>query len=340
MLRAASSTRVRLGVQKRAYPSRQRVFCSTKMTSVKGNDVSMAVGISAGTFAGVLSALTSVGGGMVLVPTLAKLTTMPMQMVNATCFTALTASAIVGSYNYAEADAINYPLAILTSVPGMVFTRWGVSMAQRIPSKRLASIVGAGMLISVPSILLKSESFRSKLPDWMPASSPASSLSVATPRNQLDLQYYTAGSAGSLGAMARAEQFYEAVLQNPVAFLQANLPYLTIGAAAGFLSGLCGIGGAMITTTYLSSATDVPQSVVVGTALISGLPVCVPTNYYNYKANLIHFPTAAKLGASLVVGVYGTSKLVLDYHVPDELLRGVFALIVSAAGIAMIRRPI
>lgn len=260
-----------------------------------------------------------------------------MQRVNATCFGALTASACFGAWNYANAGVVNYPLAILTSLPGMLFIRYGVTVAQRINSKHLASIIGFGMLANVPAILLKCDSVKRRLPEWALASSSA----VSSPTSDsLDLQHYRAGLVETLQGLPRAREFYDKALIDPLGFLRANVSYLGVGAVAGFLSGLCGVGGSMITITYLATATDMPQSVVVGTTFVSALPVCVPTNYYNFKAQLIRFPTSLKLGVSLIAGVYGTTAFILSEEVPEDLLRSVFAGLVTVAGIAMIRRPI
>lgn len=258
-----------------------------------------------------------------------------MQRVNATCFGALTASACFGAWNYANAGVVNYPLAVLTSLPGMLFIRYGVSVAQRINSKHLASMIGFGMLANVPAILLKCDSVKRRLPEWVLASS-----SVSSPGNSLDLQHYRAGLVETLQGLPRAREFYDKTLNDPLGFLRANVSYLGVGAVAGFLSGLCGVGGSMITITYLATATDMPQSVVVGTTFMSALPVCVPTNYYNFKAQLIRFPTSLKLGVSLIAGVYGTTTFILSEEVPEDLLRSVFAGLVAVAGFAMIRRPI
>lgn len=265
------------------------------------------------------------------------MTTMPMQMVSATCLAALSTSACVGAYNYSEVGACNYPLALATSLPAVLFTRVGVSIAQRVSSQRLGSLVGVLMLASTPLIMLRSQEFRSSLPDWLwtHSSSPSNA-----PRNELDLQYFTAGRSETRSAAECARQFYEAARQDPYEFLRANLNYASVGAAAGFFSGLAGMGGGMLTMTYLSTATDMSQQAVIGTALFSVLPMAASANYFNYKARVIHFPTAITIGSSLVVGVYATSKFVLEHNTPDGWLRGLFAVLVGVSGVALMRRPI
>lgn len=265
------------------------------------------------------------------------MTTMPMQMVSATCLAALSTSACVGAYNYSEVGACNIPLALATSLPAVLFTRVGVSIAQHVSSKRLGSLVGMLMVASTPLIMLRSQEFRNSLPEWLWT---PSDMACDAPRNTLDLQYYTAGRSETRSAAECARHFYEAAQQDPYEFLRANLKYAGVGAAAGLFSGLAGIGGGLLTMTYLSTTTDMSQQAVIGTTLFSVLPMAASTNYFNYKARVIHFPTALTIGSSLIVGVYATSKFVLERNTPEEWLRGLFAVLVGVSGVAIMRRPI
>lgn len=89
----------------------------------------------------------------------------------------------------------------------------------------------------------------------------------------------------------------------------------------------------MITVTYLAIATDMP-----GRGRHDFCPISIPTNYFNFKAKLISFPTATKLGVSLIAGVYGTTTLILSEDMPEDLLRADFAGLVTVAGIAIADR--
>lgn len=266
-----------------------------------------------------------------------------MQTVNGTCLGGLTAGACVGAWNYAQADACNYPLALLTSIPAIAFARVGVRAAHKLSSRTLSLIVGCGMLASVPFIALKNTEvlarFEAVLKQQLSPPSTTAGDSLPTAHNPLDLQYYhshhrTPVQEGELVLV-------DAIAADPRAFAAANAQYAAIGAFAGFVSGLCGIGGTMVTTTYLTAGTDMPQSIVVGTTLMSVLPMAMSANYYNYKNRAIHVPTALKIGSSLVLGVYCTSKFILDAAViPEDFLRAVLATTIGVASIAMIRRPI
>ncbi|GAB9476715.1 hypothetical protein Gpo141_00013774 [Globisporangium polare] len=263
-----------------------------------------------------------------------------MQTVNGTCLAALSVGAAAGACNYSQADKCNYPLALLTTLPSILFARVGVGLAHRVSSKTLSAIVGCSMLASVPFVVLKNSDLLKQL---------QAKASDTKPVNPLDLQHYRTNPKSTEGdsegtalvpSMNNAAVL-EAITKDPLAFATANLQYMAAGALSGFVAGFCGVGASIVTTTYLTAGTDLPQAVVIGTSLVSVLPMSAATSYYYYKSKSIHVPTALKIGGSLVAGIYCTSKLILEYQtVPEDALRAVLATAIGAASIAMIRRAI
>lgn len=270
-----------------------------------------------------------------------------MQVINGTCYAALTVSAGVGVWNYAGAGACNYALAALTALPAIVFSRSGVQLAQRMSSQRLSTVVGTAMLVGAPLVALKDTPLADKLPafvaDWMePAPHQNGEVEPDAEINPLDLEHF--GTAMAHGhedpEMHSRARFLRAAVDDPVALLRANLRYLAVGAFSGFISGLCGIGGSLITTMYLATSTDMPQRTVIGTTLVSVLPMALSTNYHNYRVGAVHLPTAARIGSSLVLAVHFTSQYVLTHPVPESFLRDVLSATIAAGAIMTIRRSI
>ncbi len=170
------------------------------------------------------------------------------------------------------------------------------------------------MLASTPLIVLKNhESFRK----WTKSGT----------KNPLDLQFYDENSG------------FDMYLDKLPDFMMANSKYLVAGAFAGFISGLCGLGGGILMTAYLTAASEMPQPIIIGTSLLSIVPTAASSTYFNMKANSIHLPTVAKIGVSLTAGVYFTSKYV-THQVPEETLRGILAGALSGAALTMIRRAL
>ncbi|DAZ96563.1 TPA: hypothetical protein N0F65_011787 [Lagenidium giganteum] len=303
-------------VRVNASAAPRRVFCSAKQTDTNAQ-LSLGLGLASGGFAGAVSALTGVGGGLILIPTLAKFTKLPQQAVNGTSIGAVTISAAVGAWNYADAGSCNIPLALVTTAPSILFARYGVQAAHRLSSKKLSLVVGCAMLACSPLIILKNSQY---FPKWSKNQSP------------LDLQFY--------GRQAEDQKPYtELVRSNLPGFALVNSKYVAAGAFAGFISGLCGLGGGILMTAYLTAASDMPQEAIIGTSLLSIVPTAASSTYYNMRAKSIHLPTALRIGGALAVSVYGTSKFV-THHVPEDALRGILATTLGAAAIVMMRRAI
>lgn len=252
--------------------------------------------------------------------TLAKFTTLSQQAVNGTSIGAVTLSASVGAYNHLESGACNYPLALATTLPAIICTRYGVQTAQRLSSKRLSLVVGVAMLACSPLIFLKNSAY---FPKW-------------SAHDPLDLQFY---GAPTLAPSAEPDTYSERVERNVLGFAAVNAKYLVAGAVAGFISGLCGLGGGILITAYLTAASDMPQETIIGTSLLSIVPTAAASTYHNVKAKAIHIPTAVRVGGALAVGVYGTSKYV-THDVPEPVLRGILGTTLGAAAVVMMRRAL
>ncbi|DAZ93251.1 TPA: hypothetical protein N0F65_007951 [Lagenidium giganteum] len=191
-------------------------------------------------------------------------------------------SALVGAGNYAEAGAFNLPMVIATSIPSIFFARLGVRVAHRISSQRLAKLAGCGMLLAAPCVALKDTpySFEAFL------ASAEDQLQRKALIHPLDIQRHYNPALNSNNeeqdtVATIPKTVWEHACDDPVAFLEANTIYAVVGAAAGFVSGLLGVGGAMFTSAYLTTATDMPQPVVIGTTLVAIVPTAIASSYFN-----------------------------------------------------------
>lgn len=209
----------------------------------------------------------------------------------------------------------------MTTIPAIVCTRYGVATAQRLSSKRLSLVVGAAMLACSPLIFLKNSAY---FPKWSDGANP------------LDLQFYDQPlkEEGDLST-----PYIERIERDWPGFAGANAKYLLAGAGAGFISGLCGLGGGILITAYLTASSDMPQETIIGTSLLSIVPTAAASTYHNVKAKAIHIPTAMRVGGALAVGVYVTSKYV-THDVPEDVLRGILGTTLGAAALVMMRRAL
>ncbi|CAI5703712.1 hypothetical protein KXD40_007856 [Peronospora effusa] len=316
-----------------------RVFCSAPKEKTVSAAVPLGSGIATGALAGIISGLTGVGGGIVLIPAMARFTSLPQQAINGTSLGAVAIAATVGAYSYIESGACNVPLAAIATIPAIIGTKYGVQIAHRLTSKKLSLIVGSAMLGCSPLIFLKNSPY---MPKWSDKQDPLD-LQFFVPQHK-DLEEARASEDGkhsSIAAISTAvsAEYMERVKADWKSFALVNAKYVVAGAAAGFISGLCGLGGGILITSYLTAASDMPQATIIGTSLLSVLPTAASSTAFNLRAKSVHLPTATRIGGSMGIAVYVTSKYI-THDVPEDILRGVLGTTLGAAAFIMMRRAI
>ncbi|OQR98408.1 hypothetical protein ACHHYP_08653 [Achlya hypogyna] len=304
-----------------AQAGRVQLRQSSSTVTKDANKLSWAVAGATGAFAGTVSALTGVGGGIIIIPTLAKWTGLTQQAINGTSIAAVTVSATVGSVNYLSAGCVNIPMAALVTCSSVFFTKIGVQLAHKLSQVHLRRVVGSAMLLSVPFIYFKQELQARRSDD-----SKSDNLSL---ERRLDLQFFShhADTAAYLSAASKDLPLFAAV----------NAKYLLAGAISGFISGLCGLGGGILMTTYLTAASEMPQAEIIGTSLLGIVPVGLSSTYHNIKKQSVHLPSALKIGAGLVAGVAITSKFI-TLNVSQENLRLILGSTLATSAIVMLRK--
>ena len=105
-----------------------------------------------------------------------------------------------------------------------------------------------------------------------------------------------------------------------------------LGVAAGVLSGLFGIGGAILIVPGLVLLAKLPQQMASGTSLASLLlPVGLLGFLQYYRRGMVNLPYAAIIAVGLFLGALLGAKLAVS--LPDATLRrafGAFLVVVAA----------
>ena len=98
-----------------------------------------------------------------------------------------------------------------------------------------------------------------------------------------------------------------------------------IGLAGGVLSGLLGIGGAIIIIPALVMFLGYSQQMAQGTTLIMMvLPVGALAAWQYYQQGFVDMKTAAVLAIAFFIGGYFGAKYAV--HIPQETLKKAFAI--------------
>ncbi len=117
--------------------------------------------------------------------------------------------------------------------------------------------------------------------------------------------------------------------------LQNLIIVALIGIAAGMLSGLLGLGGAIIIIPALVMFLGYSQQTAQGTALVMMvLPVGALAAYQYYKDGFVEMKPALVMAVFFFIGGYFGAKYAT--HIPQALLKKLFAVMLIILAIKML----
>ena len=107
-----------------------------------------------------------------------------------------------------------------------------------------------------------------------------------------------------------------------------------IGLLAGVLSGLLGLGGAIVIIPALVMVLGYSQQMAQGTTLLMMvLPVGALAAWQYYQQGFIEVKTALILAVTFFAGGYFGAKLAI--HVPQDVMKKVFAIVLLLIAVKM-----
>jgi uncharacterized membrane protein YfcA len=116
--------------------------------------------------------------------------------------------------------------------------------------------------------------------------------------------------------------------------LQNAIIIALIGAVAGLLGGMLGLGGAIIIIPALVMLLGYSQQMAQGTALIMMvLPVGALAAFQYYQNGYVDVKAALILAAFFFIGGYFGAKFALQ--IPQEIIRKTFAVMLVGIAIKM-----
>ena len=124
-------------------------------------------------------------------------------------------------------------------------------------------------------------------------------------------------------------------MKTPKMEISTLLFLLIIGVAAGFASGMIGIGGGIIIVPalvyFLSMSQHQAQGISIGMLL---MPVGFLAAYNYYKAGNLNFTYSAVIGVTFVLGAYLGSKVSLKMD--PGLMKKIFGVVILLVSLKMI----
>jgi uncharacterized protein len=113
------------------------------------------------------------------------------------------------------------------------------------------------------------------------------------------------------------------------------LALIVVGAAAGVLAGLLGVGGGILLVPFLVLAVGMTQHEAEATSLLVILPTAVAASVALRRRGLGDLPIALVIGMVGALGAVVGALLALS--LPADVLRAVFAVLLTVAGLRLIR---
>jgi uncharacterized membrane protein YfcA len=108
---------------------------------------------------------------------------------------------------------------------------------------------------------------------------------------------------------------------------------MAIGIIAGSLSGLLGIGGAIVMVPALVYFLGVNQQLAQGTSL-AVIPITIFAAYNYFKAGQVNLKFALILAACFLIGSLVGSKFALS--VPENILKKIFGVLLLLVAAKML----
>jgi uncharacterized protein len=247
---------------------------------------------------GVLSGLFGVGGGVISQPGM-RLLGLPPLMVIGTALPVIIPGAVSGATRYVREGLIRWPAVVATVPVGLAASVLGSITAEHVP--------GDGHLLQlITAMLLGLSSYRMG--------------SAAPPPGNEPLAETDAPEAP--GARREAERADHRALVGR---------YTAIGTAAGFLSGLLGIGGGVIMVPAFVQLARIEVKAAIATSLVCVGAFAVPGTITHAIEGRVDW----RMAIALVVGVVPGARLgaALTLKATDRRLRLTVASFLGATAV-------
>ena len=125
--------------------------------------------------------------------------------------------------------------------------------------------------------------------------------------------------------------------KSPIEFLRGHADYVAVGLISGFTAGLLGVGGGIISTTYMSSFTEMSQIDAVATSLLALVPTGLYTSFWQLRAGNVNLRAAGVMTVFCAGGMVFETRY-LAPKMDDTTMRKIFAGFLFISGLRMMKR--
>ncbi len=233
-----------------------------------------------GVLSGILSALLGVGGAVVTTPAVRFMGATPIEAVGSTV-PAILPGAVSGSWRYAKEGLVEWRTALGLGAAGTLFAVGGAVLSDVVDGRVLMVLTAGLMLWSGVSVARGGRRGPAPDPAAPTTTAPPAGAEAATTTVLRDVPRHSLGTIGALGAVA------------------------------GFVAGLLGVGGGIVMVPMLTGPLKFPVRAATASSLVAvaifSLPALVThavlghINWFFASALMIGVVPGAQLGASLTI---------------------------------------
>lgn len=295
-----------------------------------------------GVGSGVLAALLGVGGAVITTPAVRVLGATPIQAVGSTV-PAIFPGAIAGTLRYAREGLVDWSAALGLGISGSIIAVGGALVSDRVPGGVLMVFTAVLMLWSGISVARGGRRSGG-------TSSPTPSAALVVPdgeggligeafegteafETETALDYGTddvpdiGGAGGPGGDAAGGGAAGGGATGGDAVVPRHPLPLLVLlGAAAGFVAGLLGVGGGIVIMPVLTGPLKVPMKAAVASSLVAVAIFSVPTLITHAVLGHIDWTYALPLMIGVVPGARIGSRLTIGAD--ERTIRRLFGIVI------------
>jgi uncharacterized membrane protein YfcA len=260
--------------------------------------------------AGVLSAAFGVGGAVVTTPAVRALG-LSAELAIGTTLPSILPSALAGAYHYSREGLVDWRIARFTVPAGMVASIGGSVLAHKLPGEGHWLMIATALLLAFTAVRMA-----------RPAAPPRSTTSEPDPDLVPGKGVPGSGTArGQEGGQARSQEGGRRMVV-----------FVLVGALAGVLSGLLGIGGGTVLVPGFTELGKVPLKTAIATSLVCVGLFAVPGTITHYLLHgIVWWPWAVLLAVGVVPGARLGARLAM--RTTDVRLRAAVAIFLGAVAV-------
>ncbi|MGZ4682901.1 MAG: sulfite exporter TauE/SafE family protein [Acidimicrobiales bacterium] len=266
---------------------------------------------------GVLAGMFGIGGAVITTPSIRVLGATPIQAVGSTV-PAILPGSISGAYRYWREGLVDWRVGLVCGGTGALFAGGGAKLDDLVDAHYLMILTAALLAFSGVSIIRSADA---PVPEPLPAAGPegdqAEAIVEPVTRDDLLGPSRVAASAGvGTGTPARGV---------------ASVGVLAlVGAAAGLLAGLLGVGGGIVMMPAFTGLLRMPIKLAVGSSLVAVAMFSIPALIMHTALGHIAWRFALPLMIGVVPGAQvGAHISVGSSDRTMRVLFGSFILVLS-----------